>query len=81
MALETEDLVLQLLFDAPEEPLVGGVGGACEHKVVPDQDTEPVTGVIEGLVLIETASPDANHVHVGIADALKESDIPGGGDA
>jgi hypothetical protein len=57
---------------AVAELRVGRVHAAGEHEVLPDQHAELVAGVVEGLVLVHAAAPDAQHVHVGV-DGLDDA--------
>lgn len=53
-----------LLADIGQEYGVGGVGGAGEHEVLPDEHAVSVAEFVEIVVLVDAASPYANHVHV-----------------
>ncbi len=44
----------------------GGVEGARKHEVVPDENALLVAEIIETVLLVLPAAPDADHVHVGI---------------
>ena len=59
------DVVGGLFPDAPEEGGVGGIGGAGEHEILPDQDSRLVGSLIERVVLVDAATPHAQQVHVG----------------
>ena len=67
---EPPHLRLGLGADAVEERGVGRVHPAAEHEVLPDQDAQLVAGVVEGVVLVDAAAPDAEHVHVRVGGAL-----------
>ena len=58
-------LVFGLGLHGGEIGFVAGVLGAGEHKVLPDQQAFLVAEVIKIGALINPATPDADHVHVG----------------
>ncbi|MNU70263.1 hypothetical protein D3C71_596650 [compost metagenome] len=65
-------LVLDLLFDIFEKIRRRGIDVAGELKILPDHKAEPVAGVVKLLVLVKTAAPDADHVHVGVDGGLQQ---------
>jgi len=44
-----------------------GVDGAGEHEILPDEEAHRVAQVVEDVLFIDAAAPDAQHVHVGVA--------------
>jgi hypothetical protein len=65
---QSPHLVGRLLLDLRAQPwIVVGIVNAGERKVLPDQQPELVTQVVEGIVLIDTATPDPQHDHLPIA--------------
>ena len=53
-----------LLTNVFKESLIGGVHRAGKHEVLPNKNAVFITKFIETIVLIDTTSPDAQHVHV-----------------
>jgi hypothetical protein len=49
---------------AGEEGRMRGVEAAGEQEVLPDEHAEFVAGVVEGIVFVDAAAPDAQHGHV-----------------
>jgi hypothetical protein len=49
-----------------EEGVVARIHAAGEHEVLPDEDAELVREVVEAIVLVDAAAPDAQHVHVRV---------------
>ena len=59
-----------------EGRIVVRVEGAGVHEVLPDHDPVGVAQIVEGLVLVDAASPDAEHVEVGIRCRTDEFLVP-----
>src|SRR5690606_5261277 len=64
---QTRHVVARLVLEAPAERLVLRVARAGGREVLPDHDAELVARVVEGVVLVDPAAPDAQHVHVRLA--------------
>ena len=45
---------------------LGGIKTACEHKVLPYKDSVLVAQVVENVVLVDSSTPHAQHIHVGV---------------
>ena len=62
-------------FDADilEKVGVGRVNAAGEHEILPEQDAVAVAQIVEHILGVVTAAPDAQHVHVGIDGALQQT--------
>ena len=65
MVAQTLHLILDLLADESQKMRERGIVRTGEHAVVPDQNAELVAEFIEIFVLILSAAPDAEHVHIG----------------
>src|SRR5262245_162055 len=52
--------------------LVSRIHAASEHEILPDEDSHLIGNLIEMIRLINAAAPDADHIHVGIADRSKK---------
>ena len=59
--------------DVLEEVCIGGVDAAGEHEILPDQNAVAVAQVVEHILRVVAAAPDAQHVHVGIDGALEQT--------
>ena len=55
-----------------EGGIVVRVEGARVHKVLPDHDPVGVAQVVEGLVLVDAATPDAEHIEMGVRGRADE---------
>lgn len=75
------DVFPGLALDRGEEAGVRGVVAAGKHEVLPDQDPHLVAGVVEGLVLVDAAAPDADHALVPLDDEPEPVAVPLAGDA
>ena len=69
---EPPHLVAEFPLHEVEEGGVGGIEGAGEHRVLPDEETEFVAKVVELIGLVAAASPDPEHVHVGGLGRVEE---------
>lgn len=62
---EPAHLVIDLDRYIVEEILGRGVEVAGEHEILPDHEAQPVAKIVEMILLVEAAAPDADHVHIG----------------
>ena len=69
---QTADVVHQLTADILQEGTIARIGGAGEHKVLPDEDTACIRFVVEGIFLVRPPTPDAEHVEVRASDVVEE---------
>src|SRR5215472_14343693 len=69
--------LLGLSADALEERLVGWIKSASKEEVLPDEQTQLITEIVEDVGLVDAAAPDAQHVHVGFDRESKQILIPG----
>ena len=65
MISQAPDLVGDFRPDFGEELVVAGIDRARAHHVVPYENAQLVAGVVEHILLVLPAAPEANHVHVG----------------
>ena len=72
MVPQARQLVLQLGPDGREEGLVARIYGAGEHQVVPHHYAQLVADVVEAVLLVLSAAPEADHVHVRRGGALQQ---------
>ncbi|KAJ6442770.1 monooxygenase [Purpureocillium lavendulum] len=75
------DVLPRLAVDGLEDVRVRGVVAAAKHKVLPDEDAHLVAGVVEGLVLVDAAAPDADHELVALGDDAHPVAVARRGDA
>ncbi len=61
-----------LVPDLAEKRVVARIDRTRAHHVVPDKDALLVAEVVEAVLLVLSAAPDADHVHVRLARALDE---------
>ena len=66
MVAQTAHIVDGLGADAGYELVVGRIGGAGEHEVLPYHDACAVAKFVETVVLVDAAAPHADHVHVHV---------------
>ena len=69
---EALELVRHLVPDLAEKRVVARIDRARAHHVVPEKNALLVAEVVEAVLLVLSAAPDADHVHVGPARALDE---------
>ena len=73
---EPHDVVLGLGAHILQPRRIGdGIGRAGEHEILPDADPVLVAQVVEPVLLVDAAAPDAQHVHVAHADGLGQPGI------
>ncbi len=71
MTPQPPHLVPRLQIDlAHEFRVLFRIARAGEHEVLPDEDPEPVALVVEMVVHVHAAAPDAQHLHVRVASRL-----------
>lgn len=78
---EAHDVLAGLGLHLAAQRLLLRVGGAGEGEVLPDHEAELVAGVVEGVVLVDAAAPDAYEVDVGIGGLGEAGAVALGGDA
>ncbi|MPN32112.1 hypothetical protein SDC9_179588 [bioreactor metagenome] len=81
MILQARDLIAKLCLHRGKEFRVRGIHGAAEHAVLPDEQAFFITEIVESLVLVEPASPNSDHIHVGFDARLQKLVIPIFGDS
>lgn len=81
MRHEAHDVLAGLGLHLAAQRLLLGVGGAGEGEVLPDHEAELVAGVVEGVVLVDAAAPDAYEVDVGVGGLGEAGAVALGGDA
>ena len=59
-------VVDRFLADIFKKFAFGRIKAACEHEILPNQYTILVAKIIEEVVFVNTSSPDAQHIHIGI---------------
>jgi len=65
------DLIAGFGLDGGEKGVVGGVQRTGVHEVLPDEQAEFVTPLVEVLVFVVATAPHADHVHVRVNGALQ----------
>ena len=71
MVAQSNHILFGLEFDALEDGLMGRVDAATEHEILPDEQSQFVTGLVENIVLVDAAAPNTNHGHVAGSSHLK----------
>lgn len=66
MVAQAADIVHGLGTDPFAERVVGGIHRTGEDEVLPDENARPVARLVKGIVLVEPAAPDAQHVEMRI---------------
>ena len=79
MVAEAAELVCELGADLAEERVIARIYRARAHHIVPNEDAQLVAGVVEDVLLVLPAAPDAEHVHVCGLRALEEVAVAGRG--
>ena len=70
---QTADIIFRFGADIIHKRRIkSGVSGAGEHEILPDADAEFVAQIVKNIVLVKTAAPDAQHVHIGNGGALNQ---------
>ena len=72
MVIEAGDLIAHFVGDLIKELLVRWVEAARKHKVLPNHQPHFITEIIEPVRFVAPATPDADHVHVGINGRLQK---------
>ena len=67
MVAESLYIVNSFLTDIFQKLPFSRIKTACKHEILPDKDAVAVTKFIEYIFFIDTASPDAEHIHVDIS--------------
>jgi len=62
--------LLCLYFDRLQESIIGGVLTASEHEVLPNEQSELIADIVKVVKLVDTASPNSNHVLVTVDHQL-----------
>src|SRR5689334_3408902 len=76
MAAQSTHLITRLRVDLRNVVrIVFWIHRAGEHEVLPDQDAEPIALVVEMIVLVNSAAPDAQHRHIRVAGHRQQSGI------
>ncbi len=81
MVAQPAHIVDRFLADIVEQGLVVRIHRAGEHEVLPHQDAVPVAQVVDIVVLVDAAAPDAQHVHVRIGSRADDLVVDRVGDA
>ena len=72
MVSQSFNVVFRFLSHVFQETVIGRVGRACKHEILPYQDAVFIGFFIKFRFFIISASPDAYHVHVGGGDVFKQ---------
>lgn len=59
MMAQTADVENHFARDGSEKFGKAWIIAACKRKILPDQDAERVASVVEGVLLVDTATPDS----------------------
>ena len=67
MISQTLDVIDGFLSHVVEKRLVARIQAAAKHKILPDENSHFVATVVEIVTLVNAATPNPHHVHVGVA--------------
>ena len=66
------DVVDGFMPDVVEKFWVGRIHAASEHEFLPQEDSHLVAGVVKIVALVNSATPNAQHIHVRVAGRSDE---------
>ena len=72
MVLKATHLIISLSSNIIKESTVCWIGCASKHKVLPNKYPPAVSLLIETLIFVNTATPYAQHIHLGKLYIIKE---------
>ena len=72
MVAEPAQLMGKLHLHFREESVVRRIDGAREHMIVPDEKPEFIADIVEAVLLVLSAAPETDHVHVGHRRAFEK---------
>src|SRR2546426_9091507 len=93
MIPETLHVISGFMSHVLKKRFISRIKAASEHEILPDKNPHFVAKIIEIVTLVDAATPNAEHVHVGVAhgpeqfaisifaDAAPERHRPGPGAA
>ena len=73
---QTLYVVVGLFGDALQKRRIGRISSAGKHKILPHQYAVLVGKIIETVVFVSPAAPDAYHIHICLLDGPEERSIP-----
>ena len=72
MFAQSTDVVIGLFSHIPKEFLVARIGSASKSEILPDENPVRIRQLIETFVLVYTASPYAQHIHIRFRDRAEK---------
>src|SRR5438067_10549604 len=75
MVAQPTDVIRRLLPHVSQERLVARIHAARKHELLPDEYAHLIAEIVEIIGLINPAAPDAQHIHVRVADGFDELTI------
>ena len=75
VTLQAFYLMGQFRADFPKEFRCGRIHRAGEHHIVPDQKTQRIADLIEGVLLKLAAAPEPQHIHIGVPGRCQKVQI------
>lgn len=72
MAAKSQGLILNLTSNVTQKFIIAWVHSACEHKLLPDHKAKFITSFVEGRGLVDTTTPNSNHVVIRLNCCLDD---------
>src|SRR5947209_20380509 len=72
MIPQTLHVIYGFLAHVFKERFISRIQAASEHEILPDENPHFAAKIIEVVTLVNAATPDSQHVHVGVAHGLKQ---------
>src|SRR6266850_6923849 len=72
MIAQTFDVISCFVSDVIEKRLIARIHAAGEHKILTHQDPHFVAKIVEIVLLVNTTTPHAQHVHIRVAHGSEQ---------
>ena len=69
---QSNNLIARFIFNFFQKFVSRRIKRTGEHEVLPDHQTHFVAKIIEKILLIISATPNPDHIHVGVFGSLKQ---------
>ena len=69
------ELPICLITHILQKSLITGIGIAGEHEILPHQQAQFIAIVVKGVILVNTATPNPDHVHVDLRSIMEQTVI------
>src|SRR6266545_616317 len=71
MITQPFDVIYCFVSYIVEKSLIARVHAARKHEILRDEDPHFIAKIIESVALVNAATPDTQHVHIGIAHGFQ----------